>query len=251
MRRCVSLVVGIVLGLGVVGSFGLAPVAEAYVLPADYLIKLLAEKRRAQRIEDMSILMHTEQEDRDAPFDEHLYFEQPLRARRVEEDGTGRVYVEREGAVAAGEGGKLARHKGPPTDLTATLLVPGTSDLDAVAAQVVAVLGRLGIDTSMTSYGRDESEFVYIIGARAWEPQRPQLWLAKDSYLPVRAVAQITVDGKKVIEETRWLEWGSELTHEWFPRVIEVYRDGELYARSEVTEIKLNQDLPETLFDLP
>lgn len=240
-----ALVLGVALGAP-------AP-ARAYVLPADYLIKLLVEKRRGQRIEDLSIRMRTEREGRDGSFEEHLYLGQPAKARRVEENGDEKalIYLEREGVVATGTEGSLRRRSGPPSDLIATLLVPGTSELDAIAQRVLGLFKQLGIDTSITTYGRDEGDLVYIIGARAWEPDRPQVWLDKDTYLPVRLVVDRPEGGKKVREETRLLEYGSELTHEWFPRVIEVYRKNELVARSEVTEIKLNQSLPDTLFELP
>ena len=66
------------------------------------MLKMLAEKRKDQKIEDLSIQLHTEEKNRDAPFDEHLYLKQPARQRRVEDNGTGRVYVEQLGKFAHG-----------------------------------------------------------------------------------------------------------------------------------------------------
>lgn len=226
-------------------------VAEAYVLPAQFMVKMLAEKRKGQKIKDLSILLLTEEKSESAPFDEHLYLKQPARQRRVRDDGDSRLYVEKQGKFASGTESNLTRGKGPLTDLTATLLVPGLESFDEIGKRILKSLGAVGINTEMTSLGRDDDKVVYIIGARSWEPEKPQLWLDKLTFLPIRLIAQVKKDGSTVLRETRMMEYGSAVAGNWFPRVIEVYENGELIRRAEVTEVKLNQDLPETLFEIP
>ena len=51
--------------------------------------------------------------------------------------------------------------------------------------------------------------------------------------------------------ETRWLEFGSSVTGDWFPRVIEILENDARVERAEVTKIELNKKVPETLFELP
>lgn len=234
------------------GLLGLWPsLAQAYVLPADYLIKLLAEARRDQKIQDMTLHLQTERVEEGHTADVHLYLKQPARARRVEMNGTQRVYVERLGKHAKGTDGALKRGGGPLVDLTATLFTPGVENFDELAKRTLQILKGVGIDTSVTSFGRNGSEYVYIIGARSWETDKPQLWLAKSNYLPVRIMGVANDGGKKTKFDVHLLEYGSAVTGNWFPRVIEQYRDGKLVQRSEVTEIKLNQNLPESLFELP
>jgi outer membrane lipoprotein-sorting protein len=47
------------------------------------------------------------------------------------------------------------------------------------------------------------------------------------------------------MRETRLLNYAAGL-----PRLFEVYDDDKLIRRSEVTQVAINQNLPETLFDL-
>ena len=51
--------------------------------------------------------------------------------------------------------------------------------------------------------------------------------------------------------ETRFLEFGSPIGGDYFPSVIEVYRDGKRIRRAELSSMTVNQSLPETLFDVP
>lgn len=238
----------------VLASFVAVGTADAYVLPALFLMRTLAEKRRALRVKDLSVQFSTERvgaggTDGDT-IDEHLFLKHPSRSRRVEEGEGGNILVEKEGVFAAGTEGKLRRLAGKTIDLTATLFVPGDKDLDQSSARMIAMLKRVGIDTEITALGRNGDRYVYIIGARSWEPDKPQLWLDKVTFQPVRYIIHADASGKVLIE-TRLLEWGSSVGSNWFPRVVETYRDGILETRAEAIQVKLNQNLPETLFVIP
>lgn len=228
-----------------------AATAHAYVLPSTFLLRLLADKRKDQKIEDLSVQMHTDRAAEGDTVEAHVYLKRPAKLRRVEEGAAQYIYVENRGKRAAGTADALKRLSGPTTDFLALLLVPDYTNTDAMVEQTLGALKAVGVDTSITSFGRDERKVVYIIGARSWEQDKPQLWLDKSTYLPVRVRGQVKENGQQVTFETRLLEWGSSVAGNWFPRVIEEYRNGELVRRSEVTEVKLNQNLPESMFDIP
>jgi outer membrane lipoprotein-sorting protein len=222
--------------------------AEAYVLPATFLIRMLADKRHEQKIKDLSIELNSEELATKTSVDGHLYLKQPRRLRLTVEGDGGEVYVEKEGACAAGTGGRLKRRKCLAQDLIGSLFVPGEKDYEEISKRLLAALQRAGIDTEIVALGRDDKgSFVYIIGARPWEPEKPQLWLNKETFLPVRQRVKVGDD----IHEVRFLGYGTEATGNWFPKVMEEYENDVLVRRSEVTKIKINQELPESMFDIP
>jgi hypothetical protein len=224
-----------------------ASVAQAYVLPADYLMKLLAEKRRDAKVKDLSAQLDTAVGDES--FEERLYLKRPERLRLVQQIPDGAVWVEREGVRGSGTEAKVERFKGSVTDLTATLLMPRGKDDDESGAYLMDVLKAAGIDTHIVSLGRWEDKQAYVIGARTWEPEKPQLWLDKATSLPVRVI--LFDKAKKELVEMRYIEFGSAIAGNHLPRVFETYRAGKLVRRAEVTQLKVNDDLPETLFDVP
>ncbi len=72
---------------------------------------------------------------------------------------------------------------------------------------------------------------VWVLGAGPHEPAKPQLWLYKDTSAPARLLAQ---GG----DDLRLLQYGNPAAAEWFPRVIELWRGGQLAARFEVFEAR-------------
>ena len=72
---------------------------------------------------------------------------------------------------------------------------------------------------------------VWVLGAGPREPAKPQLWLYKDTAAPARLLAQ---GG----DDLRLLQYGNPAAAEWFPRVIELWRGGQLAARFEAFQTK-------------
>ena len=216
-------------------ALGVASAANAYVLPAGYLVRMLVEQRQDQNIRDLSIRLQTEVEE-SSVLEGHLYLKSPERLRRVEEDdGIEKVYVVREGKQASGTGQNLRRLNGLSYDLTSDLLIAGKGDIDAQTTHLFGVLKAYGIDTSVVALSRSfDQRPVYVIGARARDLEKPQLWMDKSTLLPVRVM--ITVEGKRY--DMRYLEYGSPV-------------DKNLTMRSEVVEVRSNQKLPESLFRIP
>ena len=95
--------------------------------------------------------------------------------------------------------------------------------------------GIAGIDLNMrTSLDRLDDRVVELIGAAPKQLDRPQLWLYKESHAPARLIANR--DGHAV--DLRLLEYGNPAAAEWFPRILELYRDSKPSLRFEVLESK-------------
>jgi len=95
--------------------------------------------------------------------------------------------------------------------------------------------GTAGIDlNTRTALDRLNDVVVEVIGAGPRQLDRPQLWLYKDSHAPARLIAKR--DGH--VEDLRLLEYGNPAAAEWFPRILELYRDGKPSLRFEVLESK-------------
>jgi hypothetical protein len=95
--------------------------------------------------------------------------------------------------------------------------------------------GIVGIDLNTRSaLDRLNDRVVEIVGAAPRQLDRPQLWLYKDSHAPARLIARR--DGH--LADLRLLEYGNPAAAEWFPRILELYRDGKASLRFEVLESK-------------
>ena len=101
------------------------------------------------------------------------------------------------------------------------------------ALQATATI--IGADlTAPAAYDRLGDRVAIVVGAPPRQLDRPQLWLYKDTHAPARLVARR--DGR--LEDLRLLEYGNPAAAEWFPRILELYRDGKPSARFEVLETK-------------
>lgn len=223
--------------------------AFAYVLPSDFLLRMLADKRKGVTMKDATLNLTAELDGNDAPIDERLYLKTPERSRLVQNtDDVPTVSIEKEGKRARGPENKLAKDTSPNVDILPVLLMPAGDEIDAMSSRMIAAVKGLGIDMKTTAFGRTGDTVAYIIGARAWEPDKPQLWLYKNTFLPARLVV---IGSDKARYETRWLDYGGQVTGDYYPQIIETYKNGKLIRRAEVQKIQVNQNLPESLFELP
>lgn len=228
--------------------------AGAYLLPANFLIRQMAERRAKAEVRDCVVQLSADVDGRDDQVDERIYVKNPERLRLERDLGeSSYVVVEREGKRAEGDTTGVKLSKNPSTELLATLLMPRGREPEDMAARTISVLQGLGIETKVigiTIYGKDARETAYTIGAKPTEVDKPQLWVDSTTFLPVRLISYVDEGGKKVRYESRFFDYTTGVG-DFFPRVIENYRAGKLVRRAEVGDIKVNQDLPDTLFQVP
>jgi hypothetical protein len=110
----------------------------------------------------------------------------------------------------------------------------GLKNADAELA-LRATAAVAGVDLNApTALDRLLDRVAVIVGAAPRQFERAQLWLYKDTHAPARLIARR--DGH--LEDLRLLEYGNPAAAEWFPRILELYRDGKPSIRFEVTESK-------------
>jgi len=228
-----------------------ATAAYAYVPPADFVLRMVAERRFKLNIVDLTVQLATDKPGHKGVIEERIYIKSPERMRRVRQaDGVTTLWVQVEDKAAEGPEGGLKLVKGN-LDLLPILLQPAGSELDDVQVRLVGALKRLGIDTTKVTLGRSGQNVAYVVGGRSTDTDKTQLWVDKETYLPIKVVLPKKVGAGVERTEIRWLEFGSAVTGDWFPRVIEVWKDGKRIERSEVSKVDVNKKVPDTLFTLP
>jgi len=81
------------------------------------------------------------------------------------------------------------------------------------------------IDSRQVSLARFEGQVAYVLGDR--RPGASSFWVYKERFLPARVeLADATGHW-----DVRFIDYTSQATGEWLPRVVEVYREGELHLR--------------------
>lgn len=229
--------------------------ASGYLTSSAQLLDNLADRRGNLKLQDVSAQLTADIEGIDSPVEERIFIKSPERLRLVQEtpDGT-RLYIEREGRRAEGSESSLKSLSGPSTGMLAALLMPRGSTPGEKVNRLLSLLKSVGINTRSVNlgiYGDDVRESAFIIGAKAWESDKAQLWIDRESYQPVRLVIYDESGGERVRYESRYLGYGSPAGGVWFPETIENYRNGELVRRSRLNEVRTNENLPESMFRLP
>ncbi|MBN1960254.1 MAG: hypothetical protein JW841_04855 [Deltaproteobacteria bacterium] len=224
--------------------------ALAFTPTAYFLLQQLAQKRQSLNARDISAQFRTEIAGVDVPIEEYLYLKYPERMRLISQYDHGEViYIEREGKRVM-QTEQQVKKLTNAIDLTASLLVAAGKDIDQKAVRMLKALKAAGIDTSIVAYGHLDDTIAYVIGARPFETDKPQVWLNQDTLQLLKTII-IDKEKPKAVVEMRFLDYGSPTGGDFLPAVIEVYRDGKLVRRAELSSLAINRSLPETLFDLP
>jgi hypothetical protein len=104
-------------------------------------------------------------------------------------------------------------------------------------------LARLGVSLEEQSLGRLGARVAYVIGAPSRE-KRPQAWVDKQSYQPVRLIAAFAGP----LGDVRLVDYGSAVGGDLFPRAVEVHEEGALSARLVAEKVAPNPKIADGLF---
>jgi hypothetical protein len=107
-----------------------------------------------------------------------------------------------------------------------------------------SMLTSLKVNIKETTLARFHGKVAYIIGAKEWERDRPQLWIDKDSFLPLRLFVH---DGTSLVD-IGWFNWGGRTGGNYFPSEVEVARDGKIFERCELVDINTTLKISDDLF---
>jgi outer membrane lipoprotein-sorting protein len=109
-------------------------------------------------------------------------------------------------------------------------------------------LTATGVNTQVTSLGRFGDDLVVVIGARYPDENRPQIWLDKTSYRPLRWILR-TDDHPEGPLEIHYLAW-QKVSRQWFPRRIELYEDNTMVREIIVEQVLTKADIQPGDFDI-
>jgi hypothetical protein len=139
------------------------------------------------------------------------------------------------------EGTQIAAVNQALSQVCPLLALRSSSEGEAREA-VTKHLRSLKIDTKETGLARFDGKIVYVIGSRA--ENAPQFWIYKDTFQPARVFYS---EGG-----TRWdvrlRNFGSPVTGDAFPRLVEVARGDEQLLRFTALQSNAKAQLSDSLF---
>lgn len=104
-------------------------------------------------------------------------------------------------------------------------------------------LSSHGIALADIALGRLAGRVAWVLGGRPQDP-RPQAWVDKQSFQPIRLVAPLG----GATRDVRLLDFGSPVAGDAFPHVVEVWRGSELEARFTAEQLRPNPKIPDAVF---
>lgn len=106
-----------------------------------------------------------------------------------------------------------------------------------------------GVDVEKSSLGRFEDKIVLVIGSQYPDESVSQVWVDKESFLPLRWL-DIPSTGTGDRLEFIYRQWQKK-GDVWYPLSIEIYQNGLLIRRIDVADVSVNPALPLEWFDIP
>ncbi len=161
----------------------------------------------------------------------------------------GTVELRVDGKSTVRVAGQAEKSQKAGVDFLADVMVAAPPVDSAIAAdKLIGAFKGLGVNTEVVSYARFDGRVAYLIGSKPWESDKPQVWIEKDSFLPVRIVTFQKAPGGVVKLDIRYLGWGSPVGGAWYPQTIEIWRGDKLVRRSSTQNVERNAAVDATLF---
>ena len=104
-------------------------------------------------------------------------------------------------------------------------------------------LSRAGVSLAEEYLGQIGGRVSYVIGAPPQE-KRPQAWIDKQSYQPVRLIASLAGP----LADVRLVDFGSPVGGDAFPRAVEIRDPSGLALRFTAEKLSANPKIPDGLF---
>ena len=153
-----------------------------------------------------------------------------------------RVYVSIRDGKISGAGG-LDRLPSAVAVVRAVCALLATHVAGDASGAYAAALSRRGVALGDSTLGRFDGRIAYVVGGRATDP-KPLLFVEKDSFHPLRLVAQ--EGGAR--HDVRLLGWGSPTGGDWFPRAVDDWSADALRLRFTTERTVQNPKLADALF---
>ena len=145
-------------------------------------------------------------------------------------------------AVSA-RGGRVVAAGGLESAPAVRALVEGVCTLLGGAGGLGQRLAGHGVALGDVALGRMGGRVAWVLGGRPLSG-RPQGWVDKQSFQPIRLVAPLAGAPRDV----RLVDFGSSVGGEVFPQAVEVWSGGQLEVRFTLEKLVPNPKLPDALF---
>lgn len=222
--------------------------ARGYVLLGEHILdRMVQALGRAETLSaSQTLSLHDEIPPLPSPVSltETVYLRRP-NAFRSEASGAGhtRKVLLTDGAALMAVDGVLQREP-PPRYIRyhdVLILKPRQALVD--------YLIRLGIDVTVSSLGRSEDTYCYVVGARFPDENAPQLWVAKDTFLPFRLMLPPSDrrPGSGPVE-IRYRNW-TFVDDAAYPLHVVTSENHQVMQEIRVDRVQVNPVLPQGAFD--
>lgn len=121
---------------------------------------------------------------------------------------------------------------------------------------ITRFLEAYGIDTTISSLGKYERQIAFVIGAQYPDEDHSQLWVNKETHLPMRWLLAVLsppsrMDEEPTIErlEFRFSLW-QKFDTLYYPMRIDILHNGVLLRENRVDSVEVNITLDPTLMDI-
>jgi outer membrane lipoprotein-sorting protein len=226
----------------------LANNAVAYVLKGEHILELMRKQVNAcsgLMVSQQLLVYGNGSEDDISEFYETVRYKFPYKFRSdIIGHNIERIHVVSNKQIITVLDGKFATDTQSRFDLYKDIFLYGFSKL------LNQRLIELGVDTSVSSFGRFLEKTAYVVGAQYPDESVSQIWFDKETLLPLRWL--MVEEDDDYIEDTldiRYLKW-TNAKRVWYPSKIEFYKNDNLLREININKTVVNPLLSEKLFDI-
>jgi outer membrane lipoprotein-sorting protein len=229
---------------------GWVATAGAYVLEGPYVLALMVKKLQGPHtlhVQQQVVVEDPLVSPQSVILAENLYYSYPDRFRsETLYNNTQRILVSTPEQVLTVVDNVIASNQEGRFDAYKDLLLYLTRDL------LHKALSMHGVDVGVTSLGHWGDQVAWVIGARYPDDSVSQVWVDKESLLPVRWITILAGPSPTQPPERlefiyrNWEKQGGA----WYPHQIETYHNQQRIRMTRVKQIQSNVTLPAELFDI-
>ena len=221
--------------------------SHAYILRGPHLLELMVQKsgQPKRMLVTQTVLFLHGGEAGATKAEETLRFVFPELFRAdAKSENAERIHVTAKGASMTIIDGKLVGTGETWFDKYKDLLLLRSRDL------LEDRLTDLGVDMSVVAFGRFEDKIAFVIGAEKPDDPVPQVWLDKESFLPIRWLMSANDrDAQKGAMEIRYAEW-RQIGDVWYPMRILFFQGDRPVREIRAETLRTDLTFPPELFDM-
>jgi len=222
--------------------------ASAYVLQGPHILELMTQKLGQTKrlfISQTLILYGDQAQEAPVVLNEKISYLFPEIFRSdIQSENVKKIHVVLKGVALTVIDGKISNKAEPRFDRYKYLFLYHSR------TALEKKLSGLGVDVSISSLGRFQGKIAYVIGARYPDESVPQIWVDRDTFMPMRWVI-MGKDTESYLDalEVRYLGW-RQVQNNWYPMNIQFYQNDFLFREIMVDAVKLDVSFPEKTFDI-